>query len=100
MGRPIDADRLKMHYAWWKDENKEIFDSIIDQQPTLDTPEISFYEKRLPKKPLHTHKNYYCPVCKEDGWIMWDDAVPSEFDNYCSRCGQALDWSDVKCDLH
>lgn len=33
MSRYIDADKLKNHYAWWNDENKEIFDSIIDAQP-------------------------------------------------------------------
>ena len=28
---------------------------------------ISSLEKQIPKKPLHMHKNYYCPICKEDG---------------------------------
>ena len=37
--RPIDADKLKIHYAWWGDENeeKQIFDTIVDLQPTLDS---------------------------------------------------------------
>ena len=37
--RPIDADRLKIHYAWWGNDNEEnqIFDTIIDIQPTLDS---------------------------------------------------------------
>lgn len=51
-------------------------------------------EKQIPKKPLHLHKNYYCPVCKEDGWMLWDDAIPNDMDKYCSKCGQAIDWSD------
>lgn len=33
--RLIDADKLKAHYAWWGDERKEIFDQIVDQQPTV-----------------------------------------------------------------
>lgn len=38
--RLIDADALKAHYAWWADtesgrERKELFDSIVDQQPTI-----------------------------------------------------------------
>ena len=38
--RLIDADALKLHYAWWGDtesgrERKELFDEIVDQQPTI-----------------------------------------------------------------
>lgn len=35
--RLIDADKLKEHYAWWGDnnENKKLFDEIIDLQPTV-----------------------------------------------------------------
>ena len=49
-------------------------------------------EKQIPKKPLHMHKNYYCPICKEDGWMLWDDAIPNDMDEYCGKCGQAIDW--------
>ena len=38
------------------------------------------------------HKNYYCPICKEDGWMLWDDAIPNDMDEYCGKCGQAIDW--------
>ena len=31
---------------------------------------IKALEKQIPKKPLHMHKNYYCPICKEDGWML------------------------------
>ena len=55
---------------------------------------IEALEKQIPKKPLHMHKNYYCPICKEDGWILWDDAIPNDMDEYCGKCGQAIDWSD------
>ena len=53
---------------------------------------IEAIEKQIPKKPLHMHKNYYCPICKENGWMLWDDAVPNDMDAYCGKCGQALDW--------
>lgn len=53
---------------------------------------IEALEKQIPKKPLHMHKNYYCPICKEDGWMLWDDAVPNDMDKYCGICGQAIDW--------
>ena len=51
-------------------------------------------DKQIPKKPLHMHKNYYCPICKEDGWMLWDDAIPNDMDKYCGKCGQAIDWND------
>ena len=57
---------------------------------------IDALEKQIPKKPLHMHKNYYCPICKEDGWMLWDDAIPNDMDKYCGMCGQAIDWSDDK----
>ena len=53
---------------------------------------IEALEKQIPKKPLHMHKNYYCPICKEDGWMLWDDAIPNDMDKYCGMCGQAIDW--------
>lgn len=53
---------------------------------------IEALEKQIPKKPLHMHKNYYCPICKEDGSMLWDDAVPNDMDKYCGICGQAIDW--------
>ena len=48
MGRLIDADKLKAHYAWWGDENgtelskanKEVFDTIVNLQPTVDAVEL------------------------------------------------------------
>lgn len=57
---------------------------------------VDALEKQVPKKPLHVHRNYYCPVCKEDGWLLWDDADPNDFDSYCCKCGQAIDWSEVE----
>ena len=51
-------------------------------------------DKQIPKKPLHMHKNYYCPICKEDGWMLWDDAIPNDMDKYCGMCGQAIDWEE------
>lgn len=38
--RLISADKLKKHYAWWQDENKHIYDAIVDAQPTVDAVEV------------------------------------------------------------
>ena len=59
----------------------------------LDTA-IEAIDRQIPKKPLHMHKNLYCPVCREDGWLLWDDAEPNESDTYCGICGQKIDWSE------
>ena len=50
MNRYIDADRLKKHYEWWEGEAKakefkEIFDEIIDAQPTADVVERKDFDK-------------------------------------------------------
>ena len=49
-------------------------------------------EKQIPKKPLYENKCddcvvYSCPACKDEKLIL-------DGDNYCTACGQALDWSD------
>lgn len=45
MGRLIDADKLKAHYAWWENfdnlkQAKKDFDTIIDLQPTVELKPI------------------------------------------------------------
>lgn len=35
-GRLVDADKLMRHYAWWGEcEQRELFDSIVEQQNTI-----------------------------------------------------------------
>ena len=67
-------------------------DDIYTLYATAQSMALDALEKQIPKKPLHMHKNYYCPICKEDGWMLWDDAIPNDMDNYCGICGQAIDW--------
>lgn len=45
MSRQIDADKLKKHYAWWRETENgrkmaDIFDEIVDAQPTADVVEV------------------------------------------------------------
>lgn len=47
-------------------------------------------EKQVPKKPLYENiygdcAVYSCPVCKDETMIL-------NGDNYCTMCGQKLDW--------
>ena len=77
--RLIDADKLKAHFAWWNDENKDIFNSIIDQQPTVKTA------NRV--RTIFDHKNgiwrFYCECGKDLTDMAWLLGLP----NYCPECG-------------
>lgn len=80
MGRQIDAEKLKEHYAWWQNENKKIFDTIIDLQPTVrEVVECSQCRFGIEKKDntvlcacgffqdLHYHaKNFFCGYGEKD----------------------------------
>ena len=74
--RLIDADKLKQHYAWWNDENKELFDTIVDAQPTVEpdasvkaTGGLRWRGKRQPKEdkyPAQMKLSYEKQLRKED----------------------------------
>ena len=58
---------------------------------------INALEKQIPKKPINYDKHYYkCPYCEQDLSVdddsiyIYEDTMP----NYCTNCGQRLDWSD------
>lgn len=66
--RLIDAEKLKKHYAWWEDdERKNLFDQIVDVQPTVHAvPAVRCWACKY----YHTES---CPMLREqDG------------DGYCS----------------
>lgn len=54
---------------------------------------INALEKQTPKKLICIEIEKCCPVCKEGICLIGDDG---NYGNYCSNCGQALDWSDAK----
>lgn len=51
---------------------------------------IEALEKRIPKKPVPNNELNCCPVCG-------DETIVLIWHKYCSKCGQALDWSDEEC---
>lgn len=91
MARYIDADKLKAHYSWWEctesgNEQKKVFDTIIDLQPTADVVERkkAHWEIADQEEPrfygcsrclkLSRYEHRFCPNCgaqmderKEDG---------------------------------
>lgn len=52
---------------------------------------IKAIDKQIPKKLICIEIEKCCPVCKEGVCFIGDDG---NYGNYCSNCGQALDWSD------
>ena len=61
---------------------------------------IQALEKQIPKKPIrHTAwENFKCPACGSTEIVQYDTEY-REYDKdckfeYCSDCGQHLDWSD------
>ena len=45
----------------------------------------------------HPYADWFCPVC---GWFFGEQYVPRKHNqqksNYCSRCGQKIDWENAK----
>ena len=61
---------------------------------------INALEKQIPKKIIHFQYddgriNYGCPICKRKIISKIDDKwCAGDFQNFCDRCGQKLDWSE------
>jgi hypothetical protein len=53
---------------------------------------------QIPKKPIDEGCYYICPRCRDDLGVSDDDIFIYELPmpKYCSNCGCALDWSEVK----
>lgn len=99
MSRLIDADALKKHYSWWNDRYKEIFDNIIDQQPTIQPVSDIFTENETMRKIIHERvfdgewetmvdfldsKRYRCSRCGTK--VILNDRNRSGY-NFCPNCG-------------
>lgn len=87
MPRYIDAEKLKKHYAWWGDENKETFDIIIDQQPTADVQE-SKRGKWLRVSECPKSWTRACSVCGERAYM-----IRREYP-YCPNCSAKMEKSE------
>lgn len=59
---------------------------------------IEALEKQIPKKPIDAGYYYMCPCCRYDLGVSDDDIFIYELSTpkYCSNCGCALDWPEVK----
>ena len=87
MPRYIDAEKLKKHYAWWGDENKETFDTIIDQQPTAYVQEVKRGKwLRVSECPKSWTRS--CSVCGERAYM-----IRREYP-YCPNCSAKMEKSE------
>lgn len=97
--RLIDADKLKQHYAWWNDENKELFDIIVDAQPTVEKRETT--ERRsITVNELFEHFSfnfdavaYYDETANVVGTARWNGGT--DYDEFLAEYGEhnVVSWS-------
>ncbi len=81
--RLIDAEKLKKHYAWWEDdERRNLFDQIVDVQPTVDAVTVKHGKWRF----VNCATGFRCQ-CSE--CLHWVDAGTDR--NYCPNCGARMD---------
>ena len=85
MPRIIDADKLKAHYAWWDNEDKKIFDAIVDLQP--DAEKHGHWTKE--RNPMMYQTIPYVWVCDQCGTAFYYKTP------YCGECGAKMDEEDV-----
>ena len=91
MSRLIDADRLKKHYAWWGNTTsetgvciKELFDTIIDRQPTADVRK-NIKAKKVIGGGEHDGETCWFECSSCHGSVDIEDA-------YCKHCGAVLEY--------
>ena len=86
--RLIDADKLKQHYSWWNNDEKNVFDNIVDLQPTI--------ESRPTGKWIVSKKdsNFNCSICgcnpRKDfraSSLEWIREINGCDMQYCPWCG-------------
>lgn len=93
--RLIDADKLKTHYSWWTDETKELFDTIINLQPTVEAEPVR-----------HGHwvessedGTLFCSECGRPTYDTHDEfkefmgtkIIALVYPYYCGYCGAKMD---------
>ena len=74
-------EKIKNHYE--RTRNK-VSNAIRNEYTKIEA-----LEKQIPKKPLYIEGDYDFPLCPSCKLSLDENAG----DNFCSVCGQALDWS-------
>ena len=91
-----ETDRLPTHYDEYLEE--QVFDNTAEFNELLELNKIvseafKALERQITKK----------PICREQGTTLILNGVCTKcsnvvhaYDNYCSFCGNKLDWGDIK----
>ena len=75
----IDADKLKKHFDWWNNEEKQTFNDIIDAQPAADVEEV--------RRGEWNEDDYGFNTCSKCGYeLETAEATPP----YCPNCGAKM----------
>ena len=86
--RLIDADKLKAHYSWWDNEEKKVFDDIVDVQPTVERPKGHWVNKKGEPVPFDKEglpaRSCWCSECGD--WLGASDEYGVK-GNFCPNCG-------------
>ena len=91
----IDKDTLKKHYVWWDDENKKLFDTIVDLQSAVDIQPAK-HGKWIPHliEGTNTMHGFDCSAC--GAWIHYELCYTLQETQiyhykYCPICGARMD---------
>lgn len=127
--RLIDADKLKQHFAWWHeggedaDRQAEIFEQIIDAQPTVYVEQIKWERDQaisqlqelgydLGEKPktgkwvsgdeMEDYPRipykpwfFYCSACGNEAPALHGEGDDYDFTAYCPNCGARMEAGDA-----
>jgi len=90
----VDLPKLDNQYHVLQDDNR-----LIPKEPVLKTGESLVHVNRgdqLHEQRKVTWAEWYCPTC---GWFVGEQYIPrmrnQQKSNYCSKCGQAINWDAV-----
>lgn len=76
----------------------------IPKKPIIGDTFTSKFQESIIKTGKYTdiarHQSYKCPVCQQNIIMLWEAERNEKIygfkykDNFCKKCGQALEWSD------
>lgn len=95
--RLIDADKLKQHFAWWHeggeeaDREAEIFEQIIDTQPTVEELKTGKWILIRPDEDKPGNGLYECSECGKGDIHAPEAEVP-----FCWHCGARMEVDDAR----
>ncbi len=85
-------------------KSKEIREKFTPKKPIIGDTFTSKFQESIIKTGKYTdiasYQSYKCPVCQQSIIMFWEAERNEKIygckcnENFCKKCGQALDWSD------